>query len=240
MVVSEENGQISLVERSRIVRNLNEAQLARSIRQLLDPNHGGRRRALTRGGPRRKPHLHLGRTSPAVTRVIGVIVHNWPLKLAAVGLATLLYGGLVLSQSSATLDRRRPRRGARPAARHVPAPVHPTRDEIRYFAPSGVRPIESDFEAWIDLDDVDAGSGPMSVPVHAPLDRPADPGPRVRAADRDGRSRSARRQDRAGPGRPRRGPADDGAGPTTVDPTEVHVIGPATVLARVVEARASV
>ena len=29
MVVSEENGQISLVERSRIVRNLNEAQLAR-------------------------------------------------------------------------------------------------------------------------------------------------------------------------------------------------------------------
>lgn len=43
VVVSEENGQISLVERSRIVRNLNEAQLARSIRQLLDPTRGRRR-----------------------------------------------------------------------------------------------------------------------------------------------------------------------------------------------------
>ncbi len=44
VVVSEENGQISLVERSRIVRNLNEAQLVRTIRMLLDPRHGGRRR----------------------------------------------------------------------------------------------------------------------------------------------------------------------------------------------------
>jgi len=46
IVVSEENGQISLVERSRIVRNLNESQLARTIRTLLDPNQGRRRRAL--------------------------------------------------------------------------------------------------------------------------------------------------------------------------------------------------
>jgi diadenylate cyclase len=37
VVVSEENGQISLVERSRIVRNLNEVQLATAIRNLLDP-----------------------------------------------------------------------------------------------------------------------------------------------------------------------------------------------------------
>jgi diadenylate cyclase len=46
VVVSEENGQISLVERARIVRNLNESQLARTIRMLLDPNQGRRRRAL--------------------------------------------------------------------------------------------------------------------------------------------------------------------------------------------------
>ena len=45
VVVSEENGQISLVERSRIARNLNEGQLARAIRNLLDPNHGRRRAA---------------------------------------------------------------------------------------------------------------------------------------------------------------------------------------------------
>lgn len=42
IVVSEENGQISLVERTRIVRNLNEPQLARAIRTLLDPGHGRR------------------------------------------------------------------------------------------------------------------------------------------------------------------------------------------------------
>ena len=47
VVVSEENGQISLVERSRIVRNLNEGQLARALRSLLDPSQGRRRRALS-------------------------------------------------------------------------------------------------------------------------------------------------------------------------------------------------
>src|SRR6188474_3228512 len=38
IVVSEENGQISLVERARIVRNLNEPQLARAVRSLLAPS----------------------------------------------------------------------------------------------------------------------------------------------------------------------------------------------------------
>ena len=56
IVVSEENGQISLVERSRIVRNLNEGQLARAIRGLLDPTQGrrgafGRRSASDAGSP---------------------------------------------------------------------------------------------------------------------------------------------------------------------------------------------
>jgi hypothetical protein len=37
VVVSEENGQISLVERARIRRNLNESQLARAIRTALEP-----------------------------------------------------------------------------------------------------------------------------------------------------------------------------------------------------------
>jgi YbbR domain-containing protein len=35
-----------------------------------------------------------------MTRVVGFFVHNWPLKLAAIGLSTLLYGGLVLSQTT--------------------------------------------------------------------------------------------------------------------------------------------
>src|SRR5215212_1227999 len=37
VVVSEENGQISLVERARIVRNLSESQLAMALRGLLEP-----------------------------------------------------------------------------------------------------------------------------------------------------------------------------------------------------------
>ena len=46
IVVSEENSQISLVERSRIVRNLNEPQLAAAIRDRLDPT-AARRSALS-------------------------------------------------------------------------------------------------------------------------------------------------------------------------------------------------
>lgn len=42
VVVSEENGQISLVERARIVRNLTETGLARAIQGLLDPASAGR------------------------------------------------------------------------------------------------------------------------------------------------------------------------------------------------------
>jgi len=41
VVVSEENGQISLVERARIVRNLGEAQLTRAIVTLLNNTNGG-------------------------------------------------------------------------------------------------------------------------------------------------------------------------------------------------------
>lgn len=69
VVVSEENGQVSLVERARIVRNLSEPQLARALAVLLDPSAGRRsilgfRPAGTRGrvGGGRAPRLtELGR-----------------------------------------------------------------------------------------------------------------------------------------------------------------------------------
>jgi diadenylate cyclase len=62
IVVSEENGQVSLVERARIVRNLNEPQLARAIRSLMAPpdrRRGpfGRRMGETRRTVPR-PHIH--------------------------------------------------------------------------------------------------------------------------------------------------------------------------------------
>ena len=43
VVVSEENGHISLVQRARIVRNLNESQLVRALRQVLEPTERARR-----------------------------------------------------------------------------------------------------------------------------------------------------------------------------------------------------
>ncbi|HEX5591559.1 MAG TPA: diadenylate cyclase CdaA [Candidatus Limnocylindrales bacterium] len=46
VVVSEENGQVSLVERARIVRNLGELQLARALRALLHPQAEGGRFAI--------------------------------------------------------------------------------------------------------------------------------------------------------------------------------------------------
>lgn len=51
VVVSEENGQISLVERGRIVRNLSEAQLTRAVRSLLDTGPGQAGRLRWRGSP---------------------------------------------------------------------------------------------------------------------------------------------------------------------------------------------
>ena len=52
VVVSEENGQISLVQRARIIRNVNEVQLARAVRDLLRPaGEQSRIRAVAAGLP---------------------------------------------------------------------------------------------------------------------------------------------------------------------------------------------
>jgi diadenylate cyclase len=68
IVVSEENGQISLVERARIVRNLNEPQLARAVKSLLAPTDGrgpfGRRQAEPGAGGRAPRLSDLSRLVP--------------------------------------------------------------------------------------------------------------------------------------------------------------------------------
>lgn len=50
VVVSEENGHVSFVQRARIVRNLNEGQLARALRGLLSPSTDRTRTWLSGGG----------------------------------------------------------------------------------------------------------------------------------------------------------------------------------------------
>ena len=175
-----------------------------------------------------------------MTRVLRVIVHNWPLKLAAIGLASLLYGGLVLSQSTATLT------GVVPVAvREQPrdtfnlTTIRPV-TEVRYFSPAGVKPITSDFEAWVDLSDVTPGIGPQSVPVQI---RSVDPrvtvvgfDPQVVTIDLD------TLDTKSVPVEVERGGTPDGLeiGTVAFEPNSVEVRGPASVIVRVVAARANV
>ena len=182
----------------------------------------------------------LGRTGPAVTRVLRVLVHNWPLKLAAVGLATLLYGGLVFSESTQSF------------AGVIPVEVRGYPDDtflltdvapvtsVRYLAPSGVRPITSTFEAWIDISGIEPGSGPQSVPVTVESidDRITVVGrePDRMTVDLDNLAT------RTVPVSVPQVAAPDGLelGATAFEPTEVLISGPASVLDRVIEARANV
>jgi YbbR domain-containing protein len=117
-----------------------------------------------------------------VTRLTGLITHNWPLKLAAIALATLLYAGLALSQNARTWPGRVP----------IEAVNQPTGaflldslgdvTSVRYYAPADVasRISSSDFQAVVDLASVTPSQGgtPVSVPVEViALD------PRIRVLD---------------------------------------------------------
>jgi YbbR domain-containing protein len=104
-----------------------------------------------------------------VRRVVGFVFRNWPLKLAAILLATLLYGGLIVSASSETFQG------------HIPIQVlnQPGNvfiignlddvTSIRYLALGSNRPsvTTASFTATVDLSAVPvaAGSPPVSVPV---------------------------------------------------------------------------
>ena len=175
-----------------------------------------------------------------MTRVIRVIVHNWPLKLAAIGLATLLYGGLVFSQSTQPFEGVIPVDVInQPKDTFRLTEVEPV-TSVRYFAPSGVQPITSTFEAWIDLASVEPGSGPQSVPVHV---RSIDNRITVISYVPDRMTVELDELDkRVVPvSVPEVAPPDGSElGPTTVNPTEVEISGPASVLTSVVAAQANV
>ncbi len=100
-----------------------------------------------------------------LTRAVRFVVHNWPLKIAAIGLATLLYAGFVVSRDQL----------------EVPGPITivpvglsedqtllnelPPVTRIGYVAPSDVgRLTASDFQATVDLSNVPVGRE-VSVPV---------------------------------------------------------------------------
>lgn len=177
----------------------------------------------------------------AARRIVGFVIHNWPLKLAAIILATLLYAGLVASQDASTIqgpitvvDQNRP-----------PDTVITNQlrdvDSIRYLAaPGAQRPRVGDFRATIDLTNVRPDGQPVSVPVRVTALDPSISIISVTPATiQVVLERSATKDV---PVAVVRGPAPDGidVGEVTADPETVTVRGPASAVARVVRAQVSV
>lgn len=175
-------------------------------------------------------------------RLLGRIVHNWPLKLAAVGLATLMYGGLALSQNTQTYQGVIPVRYINEPPDTVVFPsTPPPVTQIRYFAPSGVLVATSTFLATIDLSGLENRAGVVSVRIDVTT---ADARVRVLGYDPPVATIELD-QLRSRPGVPVKvvhGPVPDGLtlGPTLVDPVTVTVSGAASIVAKVDAVRADV
>jgi YbbR domain-containing protein len=174
-------------------------------------------------------------------RGIRFVVHNWPLKLAAIVLATLLYAGLVASQDSSTFPG-----PVTVIAQNQPAGTVITNqlrdvDSIRYLAPAGAqRPRAGDFRATIDLTNVKPDGNPVNVPVRV---TPVDPyitvlevTPRTVQVVLDASS------SKTVPVRVERGPAPEGidVGETVYEPREVVITGATSAVERVVAALVAV
>jgi YbbR domain-containing protein len=117
-----------------------------------------------------------------VSGVARLLLGNWPLKLAALGLATVLYAGLTLSEATRSWDAPVPIEvlGAPAGGALLEAPG--AVEHIEYQAPQEVAAqlTNDSFRASIDLSAVAprAGAEPVSVPVDVfPVD------PRVRVID---------------------------------------------------------
>jgi YbbR domain-containing protein len=175
-------------------------------------------------------------------RVVASIVHYWPLKVGAIALAALLYGGLVLSQATATLtspvriDIVNPPDGA--IVLDNPGAV----TRIQYVAPPdlGLRVDSATFLATVDLADVAPSGGSVSVDVRVEAidDRVQvlDFEPHVIILTID------RVATKTVPIRAIVGPVPSGleAGEPSVDATTATVSGPQSVIATITEAQAPI
>src|SRR5215211_2167380 len=173
-------------------------------------------------------------------RALRFLVHNWPLKLGAVVLATLLYGGLVLSQATQPF--------ASPIRIQINAPADVivlsetgTVTGIRYVAPPdlGFRVEASTFSASVDLTNVAATGAPVLVPVTVTA---IDP---VQVLDFEPRSISVT-VDRVGSKQvdvePELLPLPSGldAGDPIAEPTTVTVRGPQSIVDTIAAVKAQV
>jgi len=108
--------------------------------------------------------VNIGRTT---RRVVGFVIHNWPLKLAAIGLATLLYAGLVASQDSNTYPGPITVLPVNQPAGTVITNQWKDVEQIQYIAPADLGRLRADdFRATVDLANVKPDGNPVSLRVN--------------------------------------------------------------------------
>ena len=102
-----------------------------------------------------------------MSRILGALTYNWPLKLMAIALAALLYAGLVLSQNTQSRDVSVPIEGSNQPAGTILIGSLGEVSEIRYFVTdqSNVAVTSSNFSAHVDLGQVQPGPASQSVRV---------------------------------------------------------------------------
>ncbi len=103
-----------------------------------------------------------------MTRLLGALTYNWPLKLMAVALATLLYAALVIAQNAQTKDVTVQIDGTgQPANTIVAGGTLGEVTEIRYFVENqaNITITSANFTASVDLSQVQPGPQAQSVRV---------------------------------------------------------------------------
>ena len=175
-------------------------------------------------------------------RFLRFVTRNWPLKVGAIALSTLLYGGLVLSQTTKEFGGSVPIETVNQASDVIVLSDLGTASQIRYVAPAdlGLRVDSASFRATVDLSGVDPKGGPLSLTV-----RVTAVDPRVQVLDYQPR-RIVVTLDRVShktvPIRAVLGtlPAGLTVGDPILDQTQAVVTGPESLLGKVTEAQARV
>jgi YbbR domain-containing protein len=175
-------------------------------------------------------------------RILRFFVHNWPLKLAAIGLATILYGGLVVSQTSQPFTGSVQIEIANAPADVIVLSNPGSVTRIQYVAPPdlGLRIDSSTFRAEVDIADVLPTGDRVSLNVTV---KAVDP--RIQVLDFEPRA-IVLTLDRVGtksvPVRAVLGPVPSGldTGSPVVEGTTATVSGPQSVVNLVTEVQARI
>lgn len=175
-------------------------------------------------------------------RFLRFVVRNWPLKVAAIALSLLLYGGLVLSEATQDFNRSVPIESVNQASDVIVLSDLGAVTQIRYFAPSdlGLRVDAGTFRATVDLSTVNPNGGRVTLHVVVTaID------PRIQVLDYQPQSIGVVIdvvKSRTVPIRAVLGPLPSGldVGDPVVDLASATVTGPASVVDKVAEVQAPV